>query len=151
MSSVDITCEDIEPPSWVAQLEGFVYAVLEHLEYHNWELSIVLTDNAVIQRLNREYRGKDEPTDVLSFGQQEGDAAPPGAGPWAAGDIVVSLAAVAENAEEFGESFEHELKRVLVHGILHLAGHTHPDSSPEQPMLQLQETVLRALAEEHRL
>ncbi len=151
MSSVDISCEDIEPPGWVAKLERFVHAVLEHLGHHNWELSIVLSDNAFIQRLNREYRGKDEPTDVLSFGQQEGGNGPPASGPWAAGDIVVSLAAVAANADEFGESFEHELKRVVVHGILHLAGYTHPDSSPEHPMLQLQETVLRALAEEHRL
>ena len=163
MSSVEISCERIEPPERLEDLERFTKSVLERLELPNWELSIVLCDDAFIRRLNRDYRGRDEPTDVLSFPQQhEGDAPPipspeleaareSSGAPTAAGDIVISLPAVADNANELGVTFREELRRMVVHGILHLAGHTHPDNSPKRPMLRLQERILAELAEEQAL
>ncbi len=156
MNSIDIRCEHIEPPDWVAELEAFAHAVLKRVDVRDWELSIVLTDNRFIRHLNRDYRGKDEPTDVLSFLQQHEGELPPAvesdkSGPVAVGDIVVSVEAVAANAGEFGVEFREELKRVVVHGILHLGGHTHFDTSPERAMLQLQERILSELAEEQTL
>ncbi len=160
MNTVEISCEEVEPPEWLPRLTGFAEAALNRLELANWELSIVLSDDAFIRSLNREYRAKDEPTDVLSFLQEhEGESAPlPTAGtpdspvpPRAVGDVVVSLETVAANAARFEVAFGEELQRVVLHGILHLAGYTHSDNTAEQPMLQLQERILSELAEEHAL
>ena len=62
---------------------------------------------------------------------------------FSAGDIVISVDTLAKNAVEFDVSQDQELKRLLIHGILHLSGMDHSDNSPEQPMLQFQEIVLQ--------
>jgi probable rRNA maturation factor len=88
--------------------------------------------------LNAQYRNIDAPTDVLSFslGEKEGDM-------WAAGDIVIALPVVSENAKYFGVSEEEELKRLVIHGILHLEGFDHATNDVNEPMLVLQENILR--------
>ncbi len=160
MNTVEISCEEVEPPHWLPKLNTFTEAALARLKLTDWELSIVLTSDAFIRGLNREYRSKDEPTDVLSFLQEHEGEAPPvpsfdtpeaPSAPRAVGDIVVSLETVAANAERFETAFDEELQRVVLHGILHLAGYTHSDNTPEQPMLELQERILSELAEEHAL
>lgn len=105
------------------------------------ELSILFTDNAEIQELNRDYRGKDAPTDVLSFSQIEGQEILPFE--TALGDLVVSLERAREQAAEFDNTFEEEIARLLVHGLLHLFGYEHVDVSEAE--------VLRMQAEEDRL
>ena len=62
---------------------------------------------------------------------------------FSAGDIVISVDTLAKNAVEFDVSQDQELKRLLIHGVLHLSGMDHSDNSPEQPMLQLQEILLQ--------
>lgn len=88
------------------------------------EVSLLFTDDAEIQELNGHYRGKDMPTDVLSFSQLEGEL-PPGVAPSALGDVVISLETAARQALELNVSEEEELLRLLVHGILHLFGYDH--------------------------
>lgn len=124
---------------------AFCAAVLAGLGRSGWELSVVLCGRGLIRRLNRDWRGMDEPTDVLSFSQEEGEPFPRRAGGRPAGDLVVCLPIVAENARGFGLDREEELRRVLVHGILHLAGMDHADNSPRRKMLRLQEKLLREL------
>ena len=89
------------------------------------ELSIVLTDDPSIRELNRAWRGRDRATDVLSFSQVEGQGPLPSTGPTVLGDVVVSLDTAARQAEERGHDLEHEVARLLVHGVLHLLGHDH--------------------------
>ena len=87
------------------------------------ELSVLFTDNQEIQELNKLYRGKDSPTDVLSFSQIEGVELPieeP-----SLGDVVISLERAQEQAADFGNNLEQEIFRLLVHGILHLFGFDH--------------------------
>jgi len=114
------------------------------------ELSVCLVDDAYIRELNRRYRGKDSPTDVLSFPQWERpDGEPPEAGddPAAAllGDVVISLETAARQAEEFGHSLQREVAFLVVHGVLHLLGHDHHTAAGEARMKAREEEVLQAL------
>jgi probable rRNA maturation factor len=79
------------------------------------EPDILITGDAEIRRLNRRFRHKDQPTDVLSFPSVHGHA----------GDIAVSAATAARSARRFGHSTEQELRALLLHGMLHLAGYDH--------------------------
>jgi probable rRNA maturation factor len=122
----------------------FAAAALRELGAADWELSILVCTDPFIRSLNRRYRGLDEPTDVLSFSQDS----PPGARGQrkVAGDIVISLDTLARNAEREGESRETELKRLLIHGMLHLQGLDHPEEGDSE-MLRLQESLLERLRE----
>jgi probable rRNA maturation factor len=84
----------------------------------------LITDDAAIQRMNREFRGKDEPTDVLSF-----PAAPEGAVPGNSaeplGDIAISIQRARAQARELGHDTATEVRILLLHGVLHLLGHDH--------------------------
>ena len=83
------------------------------------------------------------PTDVLSFNAGSTYQDEEGVEWFSAGDIVISVDTLAKNAVEFEVSQDQELKRLLIHGVLHLSGMDHSDNSPEQPMLQFQEIVLQ--------
>ena len=124
-------------------VKDFLLKVLEKLGIDKWEVSILFTGDAFIQKLNRDYRGKDEPTDVLSFAQVDNkEPFPSKIGRFYAGDIVISMDTLAKNADYFGISVNEELKRLLVHGILHLSGMDHKNNNPDQPMLMAQEKIL---------
>lgn len=84
-------------------------------------LSVIVTTDSVIHKLNRDYRGKDKPTDVLSFAMQEGRYPTPGV----LGDVVISWDTTLRQARELGVTPEEELLRLLIHGLLHLCGFDH--------------------------
>lgn len=94
--------------------------------YENAELSVLLTTDKEIADLNAKYRGKNKPTDVLSFSQNEGKAQ---IETKHLGDLVISLETCARQAREFGVSFLEELNRLLIHGLLHLLGYDHENVS----------------------
>jgi probable rRNA maturation factor len=146
MNAVEISVEGVGTPTWLDRAREFALTVLARLEKENWDLSILLCDDAFMRGLNRQYRDRDESTDVLSFEQGESYRGPGGEERFLAGDIVISVDALSRNAEEFGISRDEELRRLLVHGILHLSGMDHEDNSPDRPMLLLQEEILKALA-----
>lgn len=103
-------------------------------------ISILLTDNCEIQDINREYRGKDSPTDVISFADHEGEEVEDIYD--TLGDIVISLEKVEEQAIEYGHSYERELYYVLTHGILHLLGYDHIDEVDKIEMRKKEEEIL---------
>ena len=96
-------------------------AFLKALELQKCELSISLVGDAEIRRLNRQWRNKDQVTDVLSF--PAGDWL--GVGPRTLGDIVISLPTTRRAARDYRHTVEDELSRYLAHGLLHLLGHDH--------------------------
>ena len=102
------------------------------------EVSLVLCDDAFIRKLNLQYRGKDEPTDVLSF-QQE--AITP-EGPRALGDIVISLDMVQRFCGGDRASMKKELQLLFCHGLLHLLGFTHDKTADRRIMLEKQAQYL---------
>ena len=142
-----VLCEGIEEPHWLKNVEPFVRKVLDYQGYREWELAVVFCNDGYIRALNGKYRQQDRATDVLSFAHINNPEALP-AGHFAAGDIVISLDTLSENAQFFEVAEEEELKRLLIHGILHLAGWNHSNNSPEQPMLKRQENILSVLSEE---
>jgi probable rRNA maturation factor len=110
------------------------------------ELSIALVDDEAMQELNATYRGKDRPTDVLAFAQREGDDLGDSD---LLGDVVISVPTAERQAAERGHSLEHELRELLVHGILHLLGYDHERSpAEERRMFRRQAEVLAAIESE---
>jgi len=104
-----------------AGLARLVRAVLAGEGRRGVRVGIVLTDNAVLRRLNADFRGKDRVTDVLSFPSDADDSED---GRYL-GDIAVSLERAAEQAPRFGTRFPGEVRRLVVHGLLHLCGYDH--------------------------
>ena len=135
--------EGVETPKWLNKVEPFVQKVLEHLDLDDWEISFLFCNDEFIHKLNLEYRKIDSATDVLSF-EQGDEYVDDNDNTWyTAGDIVISLDTLPKNAENFSVPIGEELKRLIIHGILHLDGMDHTDNSPEQEMLQYQERLLQ--------
>ena len=94
--------------------------------YPDSELSVAIVGDRSIRRINRQYLGRDKATNVISFAMQEGEFA--GMNPQALGDVVISAATCAREAEEGEITFASRLHFLLLHGILHLAGYDHERS-----------------------
>ncbi len=104
------------------------------------ELSILFTGDRAMRSLNRRYRGIDRTTDVLSFSQREGQFADIRSD--ILGDIVISVPAAVRQAQERNHSLSHEIKRLLVHGLLHLLGYDHERSPAEARKMRSKEARL---------
>ena len=136
-------------PAWETALKRYARMVLAELGKDLWDLSVMLCSDETMQALNSRYRGKAGTTDVLTFSLDEGEAFPVQGGiRRQAGDIVISLDSLAANARRFGISEDEELRRLLIHGILHLDGMDHRTNGKTEPMLQLQEQILTKLSGE---
>ena len=109
-------------------------------------ISVSFVDNEFIHKMNREYRGIDRPTDVISFafldGEENKEALLHGKGPVCLGDIYISIDKAKEQAEEYGHPLERELSFLFVHGLLHLLGYDHMTKEDEQVMFKLQDEIL---------
>jgi probable rRNA maturation factor len=114
------------------------------------EVSVLFCDDPVIHTLNREYRGIDRPTDVLSFSLQGSDAGTPPLvaeqEPVALGDVVISLETAARQAEAQGHSLAREVEWLLLHGLLHLLGYDDATDDGLQSMIARQRAILDELA-----
>ncbi|WP_080844995.1 rRNA maturation RNase YbeY [Cytobacillus gottheilii] len=110
------------------------------------EVSITFVTNERIQEINREYRDKDKPTDVISFAMEElgeGEVALLGIEmPRVLGDIIISIEKTKEQAEEYGHSFQRELGFLALHGFLHLLGYDHETEEDEKIMFSRQKVLL---------
>ena len=126
-----------------------ILATLEHEKFKfDAELSVTLCDNAYIRELNKTYRGKDKPTDVLSFPMYENgefDISECISGAML-GDIVISLERAAEQAKELGNSFLREVAFLTVHSTLHLLGYDHERSKEEDELqCKIQKEIVNSL------
>jgi len=127
----------------VEALERAAQAVLEHQSVRgDADLTIVLTDDAKLQELNRDYLGIDAPTDVLSFPASESN---PETGARYLGDVLLSLPRAAEQARTAAHSTEAEVTLLVVHGILHLLGHDHAQAEEKAKMWKAQGEILERL------
>lgn len=110
------------------------------------EVGVTFVDNETIRELNREYRGIDQATDVLSFAQEEGEVfhQPPGA-PRILGDIVISLEKALEQSGEFGHSLAREVGYLTAHGLLHLLGYDHEHADEKAEMRAREEAIMARL------
>mgnify|MGYP003461106752 FL=1 len=145
--------EDVTEPVWFNKVEPFIQTVLQKLNYDNEEISVLFCSDEFIKELNSQYRNIDSATDVLSF--ENGEEYEDEEGLWKnVGDIAISLETLPKNAEYFEVDTNTELKRLIIHGILHLNGMDHGEEHiekgvvPTDEMLILQENLLSDLIEE---
>ena len=122
------------------------YAAEKELAEEDSEISISFVMNDDIQEINKTYRGKDQPTDVISFALEEmgeGEIEISGiGGPRVLGDIVISIERAREQAVEYGHSFDRELGFLALHGFLHLLGYDHMEEQDERRMFAKQKELL---------
>jgi probable rRNA maturation factor len=133
----------------LALVEGLLQhaAKIENVE-DGTELSVTFVTNEAIHEINREYRHKDAPTDVISFALEEmgeGETAIVAEGmPRILGDVIISIDRTREQAEQFGHSFERELGFLAVHGLLHVLGYDHMVPEDEKIMFGKQDEILES-------
>lgn len=139
--------ENMASPEYLSKVEPFVCKVLEKLELDENEVSILFCTDPFIQNLNKEYRNIDSATDVLSF--ENGSEYEDEEGSWyCMGDIAISVETLPKNALYFEVSENEELKRLLIHGVLHLTGldhgeeHVEKNKEPECEMLKIQKDLM---------
>ncbi len=124
-------------------LEDALHAALKNQSApEDVSISILFTDDNQIQALNREYRGFDTPTDVLSFDVHERD---PETGLLHLGEIAISIPYAAKQAKKNGHPLEAEVQLLIVHGVLHLLGHDHAEPEEKEEMWHAQAEILTNL------
>ncbi len=123
------------------RLTAFLQELCDCLELGVVELSVLVTDDARMRVLNRDYRGRDAPTDVLSFPSL---AAPLPDGVRRLGDLALSCDRAAQQAREIGHSLACEIRFLCLHGVLHLLGYDHETDNGE--MLRYQKQLKKKLA-----
>jgi probable rRNA maturation factor len=131
-------------PSAKTVVKKAVLAAARAVSTRPVELAIVLGDDSAIRALNRDWRGKNAPTNVLSF-----PAAAPGKGRSASpyvGDIVIAYETMAREASTEDKPFNHHLSHLAIHGFLHLLGYDHENDRDAQEMERLERKILKRLA-----
>lgn len=133
---INKTSEEID----ITFYENLLKHFLEDLEVSEAILSIILVDNKEIHEINKTYRNKDYPTDVISFALEDDKTM---ISPVRVlGDIFISLDKAHEQAEAYGHSFKRELSFLMIHGLLHLLGYDHESKEEEEIMFSLQRKEL---------
>lgn len=166
MNEVSVSVSDVEPPSWLNNFLDFCKYTLEKVYLTDREVSVLLCSDRVITDLNKRYLDAEGPTDVLAFGQEDDELHIPGNK--LLGDIVISLTPLTAssttpsfttqpsttpsfadiNAHNCAQAQEIELKRLFIHGLLHLMGMDHDTQESKQEMHSREESLLRELVEE---
>jgi probable rRNA maturation factor len=142
-NTVGVAVLDEEAPAWAAALERFCLRLLRAASIEGAEVSVLLTGDRRMRELNRRYRKVDRTTDVLSFSQAEGAGEPSAkSSTRCMGDIVISLPALGRNAARYRVPVEQEIKRLVVHGLLHLAGCDHRRPAERASMAARQEALV---------
>jgi probable rRNA maturation factor len=127
-----------------AELLRRINRMIDALQLKNVEVSFLLTDDDRIHELNKVYRHKDRPTDVLAFALREGDFAELAGD--ALGDVIVSVPTARKQAAERGEAVLEEVTMLSAHGLLHLLGWDHDTDAKERRMTAETERLCRAAA-----
>lgn len=144
---VELSIEGAVDPALARPVRDLAAAALAVLSPGAVELSILLVDDAIIAPMNLDWRGKEGPTDVLSFAMDEGEelVLPPGH-PRPLGDLVISVETAGRQAAELGHGLLDELRVLVVHGLLHLLGHDHETGEEDAAAMRAEEArVLAAM------
>jgi probable rRNA maturation factor len=125
-------------PSWKEEISCSLDVAVEVLkqDFSDLEVSVVLADDKAVRELNKTYRHKDKPTNVLSFPSEETGEV---------GDIILAYETVKKEAEETGISFLHHTLHLIVHGFLHLLGYNHEEDEGAHHMETMEIQILKKL------
>lgn len=145
MKTIEIFTEEIKLPwqdvdeTWLSSLGEKLCA---ELLLTNVTISLIVTNDEYIRGVNKDYRKKDSPTDVISFAYREEPFPQVDGEIEELGDIYISLERAAEQAEEYEVSLKDEIKRLLIHGTLHLLGYDHESSPQDEELMRAREDEL---------
>lgn len=141
MNNFEIFNETNETINELTGLKELLDYALNYLKINNAEFNVIIIDNERIHEMNREYRGVDRPTDVITFALEDHqdiefeDIR-------LLGDIYISIEKARSQAEEYGHSLKREISFLTIHGLLHLLGYDHMNEADEKEMFQLQNDIL---------
>ena len=135
--------EDLEvPQEYVENVTAAAQKVGELYGVENGEVSITLTNNDYIHELNRQYRGIDRPTDVISFAIRDDMEFEMVEGMNDLGDIFINIDYARKQAKQYGHSYQREIAFLFTHGMLHCLGYDHMKEEDEKVMFALQDEIL---------
>lgn len=141
MNNIEIFNETNENVEELETIEKLLNYAIEHEKLNNLEFSVIIVDNEKIHEINREFRGIDRPTDVITFALEDNEDFPE-METRVLGDIYISLDKAKGQALEYGHSFLRELSFLAIHGFLHLLGYDHMEENDEKVMFSKQEEIL---------
>lgn len=149
---IDIT---LHTPGWEKHLPDYEEVISEAVsaalnkglkdQLSSYELSVVLANDSFVQELNRDFRGKDNPTNVLSFPSGITREELPPEEPFPLGDVILALETLATEADVQQKSFSRHLSHLIVHGVLHLLGYDHEKDEEAEAMERLEVEILAGL------
>ena len=150
MNTIDISYDNDAYKTLAPKKEVLVYLnrVLSELSLTNVEFSVSFVDERNMRNLNRRFRDINDSTDILSFAAEDDDGfgfISAGRRKRVLGDMLICPEVLKRNAERFKVSENEELRRLLIHGVLHLSGDNHQTNDPSEPMLIKQEKILAKL------
>ena len=151
MNTIDISYDNdsyriIAPKKAVLD---YLNKVLAELKLSNVEFSVSFIDEDHMHQMNMEFRDIDDSTDILSFASEDDDGfgfVSAGRRKRVLGDMLICPEVLGRNAQSFNVSDNEELRRLLIHGVLHLSGDNHQTNDPSEPMLIRQEKILAKLS-----
>ncbi len=141
MNQIEIINETKEQIPELETLLDLLNFAAQKQQVENIIFNVIIVDNNYIHQLNKEYRGVDRPTDVISFALEDNGSMETEFGR-VLGDIYISIDKAREQAKEYGHSLKRELSFLSIHGFLHLLGYDHMDSEEEKEMFEIQELIL---------
>ena len=145
MKVIEVFTEEIEFPwkdideNWLIKIGE---SICEKLFLSNVTISLIMTSNEYIKNVNRDYRKKNTPTDVISFAYREEPFPQGDEEIEELGDIYISLERALEQSVEYEVTLKEEVKRLLIHGILHLIGYDHETSPKDEETMRAKEDEL---------
>lgn len=153
MNTIDISYEDASFKAYAPKktVSEYLGKVLDYLGLKNVEFSVSFVTEASMHAMNKDFRGIDDSTDILSFAAEDEDPdgitfVSAGRRKRVLGDMVICPDVLKRNAKTFEVSENEELRRLLIHGVLHLSGENHQTNDMSEPMLIKQEKILSDLA-----
>lgn len=144
MNKIEIFNQTEEKIKELDTVEKVLYSVMEKEHLENTSFNLIIVDNNYIHELNKNYRGIDRETDVITFALEDEDTVIIPDNERILGDIYISLDKAKAQAEEYGHSFLRELSFLAVHGFYHLLGYDHQTKEEEKVMFAKQEEVLNS-------
>ena len=150
MNTIDISYDNDTYKTLAPKKEVLAYLnkVLTELKLSNVEFSVTFVDERNMRNMNRKFRAINDSTDILSFAAEDDDGfgfISAGRRKRVLGDMLICPEVLKRNAETFKVSENEELRRLLIHGVLHLSGDNHQTNDPSEPMLIKQEKILAKL------
>lgn len=141
MNQIEIINETKEQIPELETILDLLNFAAQKQQVENIIFNVIIVDNNYIHKLNKEYRGVDRPTDVISFALEDNGSMETEFGR-VLGDIYISIDKAREQAKEYGHSLKRELSFLSIHGFLHLLGYDHMNPEEEKEMFEIQELIL---------